>query len=246
MRLGGIIDISTKDIPGRSSMVMFTVGCNFKCEYCHNKYLLQLNVGRDYEITELIDRISTNLLVSGVSLTGGEPTLQKDLIELCKQIQKTGKYLSIDTNGSNPEVIKKVSPFINRVALDLKGPPDFNKLKKITGVKVDLDKIKKTIEFLNSHTNIDFEIRTTYVPNLITSNDLNEIINFLDKIGFKANFVLQQYQFFEGVGEEFKEIFSKPEHEVLVNLLQPYKDLDLAFKIFLRDEIVGYRSFDEL
>ncbi|MFX1417442.1 MAG: anaerobic ribonucleoside-triphosphate reductase activating protein [Promethearchaeota archaeon] len=246
MRIGGIIDISTKDIPGRSSMVIFTVGCNFKCGYCHNKYLLQPNVGRDYEITELIDMISTNLLVSGVSITGGEPSLQKDLLELCKQIQKIGKYLSIDTNGSNPEVIKKVSPFINRVALDLKGPPDLNKLKKITGVKVDLDKITKTIEFLNSHTNIDFEIRTTYVTKLITSNDLSEIINFLDKIGFKGNFVLQQYQFFEGVGEKFKEIFSKPEHEVLVNLLRPYRDIDLAFKIFLRDEIVGYCNIDKL
>ncbi|MFW9882090.1 MAG: 4Fe-4S cluster-binding domain-containing protein, partial [Candidatus Thorarchaeota archaeon] len=61
MRIGGIIDISTLDIPNHSSMVIFTVGCNFKCEYCHNKYLLQPNVGRDYEITELIDRISTNL-----------------------------------------------------------------------------------------------------------------------------------------------------------------------------------------
>ena len=65
MRIGGIIDISTKDIPYRSSMVIFTVGCNFKCEFCHNKYLLQPNVGREYEIKELIDIISTNLLVSG-------------------------------------------------------------------------------------------------------------------------------------------------------------------------------------
>ena len=88
MRLGGIVDISTKDIPGRSCMVIFTVGCNFKCEFCHNKYLLQPNVGREYEITEIIDKISTNLLVNGVSITGGEPTLQEDLFELCKEIQK--------------------------------------------------------------------------------------------------------------------------------------------------------------
>ncbi|NVM35836.1 MAG: 4Fe-4S cluster-binding domain-containing protein, partial [Candidatus Lokiarchaeota archaeon] len=90
MRIGGIIDISTKDIPHQSSMVIFTVGCNFKCEFCHNKYLLQPNVGREYEIKELIDIISTNLLVSGVSISGGEPTLQKDLPELCKQVQKIG------------------------------------------------------------------------------------------------------------------------------------------------------------
>jgi pyruvate formate lyase activating enzyme len=63
MRLGGIVDISTKDIPGRSSMVLFTVGCNFRCEFCHNKYLLQPNVGRDYDIDEILDKITTNLLV---------------------------------------------------------------------------------------------------------------------------------------------------------------------------------------
>ena len=149
MKIGGIIDISTKDIPHRSSMVIFTVGCNFKCKFCHNKYLLQSNVGREYAIKELIDKISTNSLVSGVSITGGEPTLQKDLPELCEQIHKTGKYLSIDTNGSNPLVIENILPYINRVALDLKGPLNQEKLKKITGVDVNVSDIEKTIEILN-------------------------------------------------------------------------------------------------
>jgi pyruvate formate lyase activating enzyme len=246
MRVGGIIDISTKDIPHKSSMVIFTVGCNFKCEFCHNKYLLQHNVGRDYKIDELIDKISTNLLVSGVSISGGEPTLQKDLPKFLKEIQKLGKYLSLDTNGSNPEVIKIISPYINRVALDLKGPQNPGKLEVITGVKVDLDKISETIEFLNIQKEIDFEIRTTYVGTLLDSDDINNIIDFLRNIGFKGNFVLQQYQYFEGVGEEFKKIFSKPEHDVLFNLLNPYKECELPFKLFLRDDVVGYCSIDEL
>ena len=246
MKIGGIIDISTKDIPHRSSMVIFTVGCNFKCEICHNKYLLQPNVGRDYTIEELIDKISANSLVSGVSITGGEPTLQRDLPELCRQIQKTEKYLSIDTNGSNPKIIKEIIPFIDRVALDLKGPLKKNKLEEIAGVKVELEKIIDTVEFLKMQNEIDFEIRTTYVERLLTSDDISEIINFLESVGFKGNFVLQQYQFFEGVGEEFKKIFSKPEHEILLNLLKPYKNVDLPFDVFLRDEIVGYCKIDDL
>ncbi|MFX1524426.1 MAG: hypothetical protein ACFFCC_13030, partial [Promethearchaeota archaeon] len=62
------------------------------------------------------------------------------------------------------------------------------------------------------------------------------------------NFVLQQYQYFEGVGEEFKRIFSKPEHDTLLRILSPYKDLEdpLPFSIFLRDEIVGYRALNDL
>ncbi len=246
MRLGGIVDISTKDIPGRSCMVLFTVGCNFKCEFCHNKYLLQLNVGREYEIKELINKISTNLLVSGVTITGGEPTLQHDLLELCKEIQKIGKYLSIDTNGSNPEVIKEIAPFINRVSLDLKGPPDQRKLEKITGVKVDFNKILDTITFLNGQKEIDLEIRTTYVGNLLNHDDISEIITFLNNVRFEGNYVIQQYQFLEGVGEEYKNIFSKPEHDILVTLVEKYKHKDLSFEIFLRDEIVGYCSINEL
>ncbi|MHA2009736.1 MAG: anaerobic ribonucleoside-triphosphate reductase activating protein [Promethearchaeota archaeon] len=246
MKVGGIIDISTKDIPHKSAMVIFTVGCNFKCDFCHNKYLLQTNVGREYTISELIDRIKSNLLVSGISITGGEPTLQNDLLELCREIRKIGKYLSLDTNGSNPEVIKVISPTLNRIALDLKGPPNNDKLEKITGVKINVETITKTIEFLNSQNNLDFEIRTTYVGNLLTSDNFSEIITYLQNLGFHGNFVLQQYQYVEGVGDKFKEIFSKPDHNALLNLLEPYKGIKFPFKIFLRDEIVGYCNLNEL
>ncbi len=246
MKLGGIIDISTKDLPNKTSMVLLTVRCNFNCAFCPNKYLLQENVGREYFIQELVDKIKSNLLVSGVSVTGGEPTLQEDLHEFCKEAKKTGKYLSIDTNGSNPEMIKLIAPYINRVALDLKGPLKLDILKKITGVNVDLGKIFETIEFVNSYKAIDFEIRTTYVENLLSSENIEEIVKYLTSLSFKGTFVLQQYQFREGVGEKFKDIFSKPEHEILLNLLNPYKNSELPFKIFLRDEVVGYCSIDNL
>ena len=71
-------------------------------------------------------------------------------------------------------------------------------------------------------------------------------MKFLKEMGFSGNFVLQQYQFSEGVGEEFKRIFSKPEHEALVNILSPFKDLKFPFKIYLRDDIVGYCIIDKL
>jgi len=246
MRVGGIVDISTKDIPNKSTMVIFTVGCNLSCSFCHNKYLLHEGVGRDVDVPELMEQIKSNMLVSGVSISGGEPTLQKDLLDLCKEISKTDKYISIDTNGSKPELLKKLVPYINRVALDLKGPLIPEKLEKITGVKVDVNKIIETIKFLNTQKGLDFEIRTTYVGNLLSPDDFQKIIEFLKSIGFKGNFVLQQYQYREGVGEKFKEIFLKPEHDALIDLLRPYKDLILSFNIFLRDEVVGYSKIEEL
>lgn len=246
INLGGILDISTIDVPGKASMVIFTVGCNFKCNFCHNKHLLQPNVGKSYPISKLIKIIESNPLISSISISGGEPTLQEDLLNFCKELNKLEKYISIDTNGSNPDKIKELIPYINRVALDLKGPLNQNKLEKITGVKVNLNKIIETIDFLKIQEDLDFEIRTTFVESLLSTVDFGEILNFLKEIGFKGNFVLQQYQYFEGVGDKFKELFLKPEHDILLKLLKPYKNKNFPFKIFLRDETVGYCIIDEL
>jgi len=246
MRIGGLIDISTKDIPNKPTMVIFTVGCNLNCGFCHNKYLLHENVGKDIEIPKLIDQIKSNMLVSGVSISGGEPTLQNDLLDLCKEIRKIGKYISIDTNGTNPEIITNLLPYINRIALDLKGPIKKSRLKEITGNEINSDKVVETFELVNGQKGIDFEIRTTYVKNLMKPKDIHKILAFLKKFSFRGNFVLQQYQYSEGVGEESKDKFEKPEHNILLDILEPYRNLELEFKIYLRDEIVGYSSIENL
>jgi len=246
MRVGGIVDISTKDIPNKSTMVIFTVGCNLSCGFCHNKYLLHKAVGRDIDIPELMGQIKSNMLVSSVSISGGEPTLQKDLLELCKEIKDVGKYISIDTNGTNPKSIKELLPYINRVALDMKGPLNNKRLSKITGNQVNFKLIIETFRAVNNHKDIDFEIRTTYVGNLMKSNDIDKIISYLRKNQFRGSFVLQQYQYSEGVGEENKLKFQKPNHFTLLNILKPYRNMDLPFEIYLRDDVVGYSRIDKL
>ncbi len=246
MRVGGIIDISTKDIPNKSTMVVFTVGCNLNCSFCHNKYLLHESVGREMGVSELLEQIKSNMLVSGVSISGGEPTLQKDLLKLCEEIKKIGKYISIDTNGTNPIMISKLLPYINRIALDLKGPLNKKRLRKITGSLMDADPIIETFNLVNKREDIDFEVRTTYVENLMKPSDIDKIISFLRKNEFTGNFVLQQYQYSEGVGVEYKEKFQKPEHIILLNILKPYRNLDLPFQIYLRDDIMGYCIIDKL
>lgn len=246
MRVGGIIDISTKDIPNKSTMVIFTVGCNLNCGFCHNKYLLHESVGKDMEVSELLKQIKSNMLVSGVSISGGEPTLQKDLLELCKEIKKIGKYINIDTNGTNPQIISKLLLYINRIALDLKGPLNKKRLKKITGNLMDPNLIIESFNIVNKREGIDFEVRTTYVENLMKPNDVDKIISFLRKNKFTGKFVLQQYQYSEGVGVEYKEKFQKPEHIILLNILKPYRNLDLPFQIYLRDDIMGFCIINEL
>ena len=246
MRVGGIVDISTKDIPNKSTMVIFTVGCNLSCGFCHNKYLLHKAVGRDIDVPKLMEQIKSNMLVSSVSISGGEPTLQKDLLELCIEIKNVGKYISIDTNGTNPKSIKELLPYINRIALDMKGPLNSKRLAKITGNQVNSNLIVETFSVVNNHKDIDFEIRTTYVGNLMKSNDIDKIILFLRKNQFRGSFVLQQYQYSEGVGEENKLKFQKPDHFTLLNILKPYRNMDLPFDIYLRDDVVGYSKIDKL
>ncbi len=246
MRIGGIVDISTKDIPEKSSMVIFTVGCNLKCEFCHNKYLLHLDVGKDMEVSEILEQVKSNLLVSGVSITGGEPTLQKDLIDLCKEIQKIGKYINIDTNGTNPALITKLLPYISRVSLDLKGPLTKSKLEKITRVDINPELIIDTFNIINDRDEIDFEIRTTYVEKLMKPEDIHKIITFLRKNKFRGTFVLQQYQYSDGVGEKYKEIYHMPEHVTLLKIIDKYRKKDFLFDIFIRDNVVGYKNINEI
>jgi pyruvate formate lyase activating enzyme len=246
MRIGGIIDISTKDIPEKTAMVIFTVSCNLNCYFCHNKHLLNLEAGRNMDINEVLDHVNSNLLVSWVSVSGGEPTLQKDLIELCKEIQKVRKSINLDTNGTNPDMIKKLLPYINRISLDLKGPLKKKVYKRIVNREIDINLVFETFDLVNRHKEIDFEIRTTFVENLLTSTDIHKIIAFLKKNRFRGNFVLQQYQYSEGVGEKYKEIYNIPEHLALLNILKKYKSKKLTFSIFLRDNVVGYKNLNEI
>ena len=240
MRLGGIVDISTKDIPGRVAMVIFTVGCNFNCEFCHNKHLLKNEIAKQIEVENLIKIIKKNQLVNSVSITGGEPTLQKDLIDICKVITRIGKYVSIDTNGSNPDVIGQLIPYVNRIALDIKSPLIKNTLERV--IKQDLNPtlIVETFDIANKSKDIEFEVRTTYAEELLKPEDIHEIIIFLQEKNFKGNYVLQQYQYSEGVGKKFKNRFHKPSHLSLLNIFKSYRNVYLPFEIYLRDDTVGY------
>ncbi|MFO7795556.1 MAG: anaerobic ribonucleoside-triphosphate reductase activating protein [Promethearchaeati archaeon] len=246
MNVGGIVDLSTKDIPGKACMVIFTIGCNFRCDFCHNKHLLMKDAGREYSTKELLALVKNNFLITSVSVTGGEPTLQTDLIEFCKEVKKLEKFVSIDTNGSNPVIIETLIPYIDRIAVDLKSPLIRERYKNITHIDIDPSIIEKTIKIINQNKNVDFEIRTTYVKNLLVQNDIHQIIQYLNKIRFTGTFVLQQYQYSEGVGEEFKDKFQKPEHTLLLDILQQYLDEDLPFKIYIRDEIIGYSEIHEI
>jgi hypothetical protein len=123
-------------------------------------------------------------------------------------------------------------------------PVDSKRYQEVSGNQVDVSKIIETFQILNTNEHIDFEIRTTHVENLITPNDIHSIISFLKENQFRGTYVLQQYQYSEGVEEKYKDKFQKPTHGTMIEILRNYKVADLAFKIYIRNEVVGYEALN--
>lgn len=242
MRIGGFIDASTKDWPKKAVAVIFTVGCNFNCKFCHNKPLLQLDAGEDLTIDAIIERIKDNFLVDSVSITGGEPTLQKDLLEVCKQLKSAGKLVSVDTNGSNPDVIGDILPFVDRIAMDIKGPieSDDARLTEIVNTNIESRKINESFNIVQKSAISEFEIRTTYVNKLHIPSDLKQILTYLKMKNFTGTYVIQQYQYSDGVGVEYKDIYEEPSLKEIVTILEDISDL--PFDVFVRTREVGLKK----
>jgi len=166
LKVGGILDMSTLDYPGKISSVIFLHGCNFRCPFCFN---YELVVGKKYNemsVEEILKKIfGFRDFIDAVVITGGEPTLQ-DIENLCKGLKQMGLLVKIDTNGTNSEIIKKfvAQRLVDFVAMDVKAP--FADYSKVAGVNLDENatkKIRETFEFLIG-SGIDYELRCPVVP----------------------------------------------------------------------------------
>lgn len=168
MTFGGIQKNSFIDYPGKLSAVLFVSGCNFTCPYCHNADLAKgklpnpLTEGRVYAFLD-----ARQGFLEAVVLSGGEPTLCKDIFRICRRIKSLGYPLKLDTNGSRPYVLEKLlkEKIIDYVAMDIKtdpvayGPP----LAPIGSS----DKVLKSIDLLMSQ-NVPYEFRTTCVTPFVS------------------------------------------------------------------------------
>ena len=196
MLISGVQKFTLLDFPLKTACIVFTPGCNFRCPYCYNS---------DFVVPEKIEKIKDifipediffNFLktrigfLDGVVISGGEPTLQTDLIDFIKKIKDFNYKIKLDTNGTNFEVVKKIidEKLIDYIAMDIKAP--IEKYKDVVNVKVDTNIILKTIELIKN-SNIDYEFRTTVVKEQLSIEDLNGI----GKIIFGANkYYLQKFR----------------------------------------------------
>jgi len=181
---------STLDFPGRLAAIIWFSGCNMRCPYCYNKDVVfgKKRIEEDEVLNFLKKRAG---LLDGVSLTGGEATLYKNLIPFSQKIKNLGFDIKLDTNGINFSVIEDMvkQQLADYIALDFKAPPE--KFEKITKNR-HYSKFEKTLDFL-IEKGADFEVRTTVHTDLLDENDINKIIEILHNKGYRGTYYLQNY-----------------------------------------------------
>jgi len=182
MVIGGLEKLSILDYPDHLAAIIFTQGCNFRCHFCYNPMLVLPREGEDEKnIKEKgFSTLSTKNLflflrerfgrLDGVVITGGEPTLHPDLPVFIKKIKKIGYKVKLDTNGTNPEMLKKLiaEQLIDYIAMDLKAPQE--KYEQTVGVKVNYNNLKKSVKIIIK-SGLPHEFRTTVVPGLLEKKD---------------------------------------------------------------------------
>ena len=195
MDIKGFIDVSFVDWDSKLTSVFFLPNCNFRCPFCYNVNLV-LNPEKleTIPITYLEDKLEKQKdWIDGICITGGEPTLHKDLPELCSLLKKKGFLIKLDTNGTNPSMLRELiaSKLIDYVAMDIKAPLTVKKYSKASGVNMEkeLKNVKESIKLL-IESNIDYEFRTTVVPKLHDKEDIKQICQSLK--GSKK-YVLQKF-----------------------------------------------------
>ncbi len=178
MKIGGLQKFTMIDYPGKIACTVFFLGCNFRCPWCHNPELvLPQKFDKKSEISEkdffnfLKER---KTLLQAVVLCGGEPCIFNDLPKFCEKIKKMGFLVKLDTNGSNPKMIKNLlsRSLLDYIAMDIKAP--YTEYERAVGVKVDLGEIKKSIGMIKD-SGVDYEFRTTIVPGIHTKEDILQI-----------------------------------------------------------------------
>ena len=193
MNIAGLVKTSTIDYPDKLACVVFTAGCNYNCWYCHNRTLIS-NPPLLYE-SELFRFLKKRAsMLEGVVISGGEPTLQKDLILFVTKIKKLGYSVKLDTNGSYPEVLRDLLKYslIDYVAVDYKAP--FEKYFELCGHTAA--GVGECIKILQK-SSVAWEMRTTLIPQL----DADDLIAMAKDFPGLLRYALQRYRSINGERE---------------------------------------------
>jgi pyruvate formate lyase activating enzyme len=227
----GVQKTTLVDFSPYVATTVFLGGCCFRCGFCHNPELVlyhdKLPTTPEEEFFKFLEERKG--FVDGVCVSGGEPTIHKDLPEFLKKIKDAGFKVKLDTNGTNPDMLKELleNNILDKVAMDIKGKQE--DYDEIAGVKVDIEAIKKSVELLKN-SKIEYEFRTTLLPDFHTKEDMLEIGKWLE--GSKK-MVIQKFENAKPlVKKEFqtKKQYLLKEYIDFREMLKPYfKEVKLNF-----------------
>ena len=197
MNISGFTKLTLIDYPKKLACIVFTQGCNYNCAFCQNSGLIKC------EKESLIDQDSIfkylekrKNILEGVVISGGEPTIQPKLYDFIKKIKKIGMLVKLDTNGSNPDVIKKLieERLIDYIAMDVKNV--FDEYNPIVNLRrVNIENIKESIELIKN-SGVEHEFRTTIMKNYHNVDNLAKICEYLGK---NEKYYLQNFEDSENV-----------------------------------------------
>jgi pyruvate formate lyase activating enzyme len=213
MQIRGWVKTSLIDYPGRIATVVFTSSCNFRCPYCQNSELVlhpeSLPEIDPAEIFQLLKR--RRGLTDGLVITGGEPTLQKDLEDFMRKAKELGLAIKLDTNGYRPQVLRELlgQGLLDYVAVDIKASPA--KYPLAAGVPVDVRRIEESVKLILS-SGMEHEFRTTVVPGIVAPEDVEEIAKLIAGAG---KYILQQFRPQGTLDPRFREIAPYPAQTLL-------------------------------
>lgn len=218
MLILGLSKTTLLDFPGRVAATIFTGGCNFRCPFCHNKELVlnhqSVTPYGEKEIFEFLQK--RKRVLTGVCITGGEPTLQNDLPDFIKHIKELGYQVKLDTNGTNPGMLEWLikEHLIDYCAMDIKNAPEkyaltagllpCSKPQQDASMRLPsmpethgiLSAVSESVRILTAQQIIPYEFRTTVVKELHGQDDVLAIAGWI--AGAKAYF-LQSYIESDGV-----------------------------------------------
>ncbi len=198
MQIKAFLPASLIEFPGCVADVLFVGACNFRCPYCYNVDLV-LHAERlpDLEPAEVLHRLEGRVgFVDGVVVSGGEPSLQHDLIPFLADLRRLGLAVKLDTNGYRPDVLAQClgGGLLDYVAMDIKS--SLNRYEQAAGVSLDVGRLRESVELLLG-SSIDYEFRTTVVPTLVERQDVEAIGQL---IAGAKRYYLQRYRPAPSVG----------------------------------------------
>ncbi len=220
MTISGLQKLSLIDYPGKLACAVFIAGCSFRCPWCYSPELVipeKIRKGPQLSKKEFFSFLRQKQgLLEAVVLCGGEPTINPELPRFCQKIKEFGYAVKLDTNGINPRMLKQLidKGLIDYLAMDVKAPKD--KYMRVIGLEKEvalsekhsifwrkniLDRIETAIELLKQGR-VDYEFRTTIIPDLVQKQDVLKIAQWL--FGAKR-YILQGFRPGATVGPEFQD-----------------------------------------